>query len=344
MEAQRGDKNLRPPTLTDVAAACGVATSTVSRALATPERVNIHTRTRIERAARELKYVPNSQARALVSGKTKTIAVILHDITNPFYFDIIRGTQHQSRSAGYTQVLLDTEDSARSELEMIHQLRQPFDGAILAASRLTDRQILELVGELPIVAINRQTRGVSSVFIDTPTGIVQALEHLISLGHSDICYAAGPDSSWPNARRWQALFRAGEQNGVTIRKIGPFSSQRTSDGAAAADAFLNTPSTACIAFNDLLAIGMLGRFQQRGVRIPEDLSMVGCDDIFGSDFCNPPLTTLTSPSEKAGRVAVSKLLTLIDGKKEQTRSGATILPTHLTVRASTGPAPTERNR
>ncbi len=332
-------KQGRPATLADVAAASGVATSTVSRALSNPNRVNSSTRERIEAAARELNYLPNAHARALTSGKTKMIAVLVADVTNPFYFDIVRGTQQQLKAAGYTQLLIDTEESDELEDSMLHKLRRSFDGAILASSRLTDRRLTVLAGEMPLVAINRQTKAVPSVFIDTPSGIEQALGHLVSLGHRDIAYVSGPESSWPNEGRWRALVRAGQRLGVTTRRVGPFSPKKTA-GAAAADTVLNSGATACIAFNDLLAIGMLMRLHERGVKVPAELSIVGCDDIFGADFCNPPLTTLTAPIEQAGRVAVSMLLARIDKHALSGMRQTATLPTHLTVRASTGPAPT----
>lgn len=334
----------RPATLADVAAASGVAVSTASRALSTPDRVNHLTRERIERSAIALNYQPNAQARALISGRTRAIAVLVSDVTNPFYFDIIRGTQQQLKAAGYIQILVDTEESDELEDEMLHKLRRSFDGAILAASRLTDRRLAALSTEMPLVAINRQTRGVPSVFIDTPSGIEQALGHLVSLGHRDVAYVSGPDTSWPNAGRWRSLARAAAQAGVSVQRIGPFSPMKVA-GAAAADAVVNSGATACIAFNDLLAIGMLVRLRERGIRVPDDLSIVGCDDIFGSDFCNPPLTTLTAPIEQAGRVAVSMLLSRIDPTGAPAMRQSAILPTHLTIRASTGPAPTtEKSR
>lgn len=329
----------RPATLADVAAVSGVAVSTVSRALSTPGRVSPITRERIERAAQELNYRVNSQARALTSGKTRAIAVLVSDVTNPFYFDIIRGTQQQLKAAGYTQILIDTEESDELEDSMLHNLRRSFDGAILAASRLTDRRLATLAAEMPLVAINRQTKGVPSVFIDTPSGIDQALGHLVSLGHRDIAYVSGPETSWPNEGRWRAFSRAAELNGVVAHKVGPFSPKKAA-GAGAADAVVNSGATACIAFNDLLAIGMLMRLRERGVRVPEDLSIVGCDDIFGADFCNPPLTTLTAPIEQAGRVAVSILLARLDPAIAPSARQTATLPTHLTVRASTGPTPT----
>ena len=114
------------------------------------------------------------------------------------------------------------------------------------------------------------------------------------LGHREIVYAAGPDTSWSNERRWRALAKTAEGYGVTALRVGPFAPRKYA-GAAAADAVLHAGATACIAFNDLLAIGMLARFRERGVDVPGDVSLVGCDDIFGADFCNPPLTTLTAP-------------------------------------------------
>lgn len=331
-----GSEPGRPATLADVAAATGVATSTVSRALSNPGRVNAVTRERILEAAARLRYAPNASARALMSGRTRAIAVLVADVTNPFYFGIIRGTQQQLKAAGYTQLLVDTEESDELEDAMLHRLRQSFDGAIIAASRLTDRTLVQVAREIPLVAINRQTKGVASVFINTPDGIDQSMEHLVSLGHREVVYVAGPDSSWSNARRWRALVEASARHRMMPRRVGPFSPKRTS-GAAAADAVLNSGATAAIAFNDLIAIGMLDRLRERGIRVPDDLSIVGCDDIFGADFCAPPLTTLTAPIERAGATAVAMLLARLEGTPG-IRQG-TVLPTHLTVRASTGPAP-----
>lgn len=330
-----------PATLADIARICGVAVSTVSRALSRPERVSTATRGRIEKAARELGYATNTQARSLTSGRTGTIAVFVSDITNPFYFGIIRGTQQQLRASGYRQLLVDTEESDDIEDGMVHELRRSFDGAILSASRLSDRRLIELSAAFPLVAMNRQTRGVSNVFIDTPGGISHVVEHLVSLGHEHIAYASGPDSSWPNEGRWRALTVAAHGHGIRASRIGPFSPKRRS-GAAAGDAVLNTGATACVAFNDLLAIGILERLAERGVSVPEDVSVVGCDDIFGADFCNPPLTTLAAPIEQAGRLAVTMLLARLDapvGAPGPAIRQAQVLPTHLTVRRSTGPAP-----
>lgn len=326
----------RMPTIRDIAERAGVATSTVSRALSNPQRVNARTRERIEKIAAELHYVPSTQARGLSSGRTGAIAVLVPDVTNPFYFDIIRGTQNQLKAAGYTQLLVDTEEATDVELDALRRLRRTADGIILAASRLTDAQLADAARQQPLVTINRATADAPTVLIDTPGAMVQALEHLASLGHSRITYVGGPTSSWSTHRRWQAVQEAASRRGLDVTRIGPYS-PKTSSGAAAADAALSTGATAFIAFNDLIAIGMLQRFRERGVRVPEDVSIVGCDDIFGADFCNPPLTTISSPIEQAGRTAVSMLMAQLDPVRGGTPRKLAVMPTHLVVRSSTGP-------
>jgi DNA-binding LacI/PurR family transcriptional regulator len=316
------------PTITDVATAAGVAASTVSRAFTNPGRVNADTRQRIEAVARELGYTAHSRVR------TRTIAVVVADIGNPFYFDLIRGSQRQLRAADYTQLLVDTEESGELEADLIERMRPNIDGLVLAASRLTDRAIAELAKTIPVVVVNRQVPNVPTVIMDTSSGIDQAVEHLVSLGHRDLAYIAGPDRSWANLARGKAVTAAAERHGITPKRLGPFAPNRTS-GTAAADALVTAGSTAAIAYNDLIAIGMLGRLAERSIRVPEDVSIVGCDDIFGADFSNPTLTTITAPIEQAGRVAVTLLLGSLESRPGGRRDGV-LLSTHLTVRNSTG--------
>jgi LacI family transcriptional regulator len=171
--------------------------------------------------------------------------------------------------------------------------------------------------------------------MDTGSGMTQALEHLVSLGHRDIVYLEGPTRSWANAARWKTLTVAADTHGITLRKLGPFSPARES-GPVAADALVNSGATAAIAFNDLLAIGVIERLIERGIPVPGQLSVVGCDDIFGADLTSPSLTTVTTPIEQAGRAAVNLLLAAIESRPGAGRD-AVLLPTHLTVRDSTGP-------
>lgn len=328
----------RPATIHDIAALCGVAASTVSRALSSPERVNFRTRERIHAAAAELNYVPNRQARALSSGRTGAVGVLVPDITNPFYFDLIRGTQLQLKAAGYTQLLVDTEESEEVEAHTLDQLRKSADGIIIAASRLSDDVLLEAASRMSLVTVNRDVEGVPAVLIDTPSATSQALDHLLSLGHRRIAFIAGPKTSQSSERRWIALSQAASERDVEVHRLGPFA-PNTQSGAVAADAAVHSGVTACIAFNDLIAIGMLQRLQARGLAVPGDMSIVGCDDIFGAAFCNPPLTTMTSPIEQAGRVAVSMLLAQLNPSHGSVHRIRSVMPTYLTVRGSSGARP-----
>lgn len=343
MSEPRQAAGLRPATLADVAQEAGVAVSTVSRALSNPGRVAEPTRTRIEDAARKLNYVANSSARALSSGRTGTVAVVVSDVTNPFYFDIIRGTQQHLKAAGYAQLLVDTNESPELESTMITRLQQNCDGVILTAPRLTDSQLQRLSQGTVLVTINRPKTGLGTVIIDTPAGVEQAVEHLANLGHRHLAYVSGPRSSWSNERRWRAVQRTGARLGLQITRTDPLAPERAS-GEVAADAVLATSATACVVFNDLIAIGMLARLRQREVVVPDDLSIVGCDDIFGADFCDPPLTTLTAPIELASQQAVALLLSRLSGAETAGATTTTVLPTQLTIRESTGPAKKSRNQ
>lgn len=327
----------RPATIADVARLAGVASSTVSRALSNPGRVNVVTRQRIEQAAAELDYIPSSSARSLASGRTGNVALLVPDIANPFFFDLIRGAQRQLRAAGYTQLLVDTEESHEVEAETLDRMRRSADGVILAASRLSDEQVVAAAARHPLVTVNRDLADVPSVILDTPLGVRQALTHLHSLGHRRVAYVGGPAHSWSSGRRWDALSTEAANLGIELQFFGPFS-PHTSVGATAADTVVSSGVTASVVFNDLIAIGMLQRLRERGIRVPEDLSIVGTDDMFGADFCEPPLTTVAAPIEEAGRAAVTMLLSRLNPLgPPRMRS---VLPTHLRVRRSSGPAPT----
>jgi LacI family transcriptional regulator, galactose operon repressor len=181
---------------------------------------------------------------------------------------------------------------------------------------------------------------VPHVVIDTPSGMVHAAEHLASLGHRSIAYLAGPRASWADRGRWRALQSAARRLGLAMTRLGPFA-PTMAGGTAAAEAVVNSEATAVIAFNDLLAIGMMRRLLARGLRVPDDISVLGCDDIFGADFCHPALTTLAAPLQDTGRAAVTLLLSRLAGQDPRRR---VVLPTHLVVRESTGPRSSHRNR
>ena len=327
------------PTIYDVASAAGVATSTVSRAFSNPNRVGSQTRERVLAVAAQLGYQPNPHARALLSGRHHTVAMVVSDITNPHYFDLIRGAEMRARSSEYTLVLVNAEESPRVEYDQIQRLVPSVDGFVLAASRLPDENLRRVAAQRPVVLMSRELPGLASVVLDHEQGCRQVVEHLASLGHRELVYLAGPRGSWMAATRWAALEAAADDVGMTARRIGPFT-PKVSHGGAAADGALNSGATAVVAHNDLLAIGVLRRLEDRGVRVPDDVSVVGFDNIFAADICCPSLTTLGGAHTDLGRAAVEILLESAGPRRTTGPVPQVALPTELVLRASTGPAPT----
>jgi DNA-binding LacI/PurR family transcriptional regulator len=316
-------------TLHDVAREAGVAVSTVSRALSDPGRVNVATRERVQAVARDLHYRPNRLAQALPTGRTGMLAVLVPDITNPHNFGLVRGAEAQARAAGSTLVIADTQGGPELESAHLDRLASSVDGFLLASSRLPDGQLQSLAERSPVVLFNRRVDGLASVATDSADGSRQIVEHLVALGHRHLAYLAGPSAAWSDAERWRALSEHAEAAGVRSVRCGPFP-PTLEGGPAAADVGLASGATALVAFNDLLAIGVLRRLADRGIAVPGQVSVVGYDDIFGSDFCSPPLTTVAGPVDEAGRALVDVLLAGRDPAPSVT------LPTHLRVRASTG--------
>lgn len=328
-----GDAAERAPTLADVAAGAGVAVSTVSRALSHPGRVNAITRQRIERVAEELGYVRPGSVTASPS-TAHAIAVLVPDTTNPFFVDLVRGAQRELKARGKHLLLIDTEVSSRLEELVLARDRGVCDGAVVLAPRVSEARLDALERtSVPLVTVNRPRRNGPTVVIDSASGFSQAVEHLVSLGHRRLVFVSGARGTWSTERRWRAVARTAERLGVEVTRSGPYPSVRAA-GTGIAEAVVNSGATGVLVFNDMVAISMLQRFAERSVRVPDDISVVGCDDIFAAACCHPSLTTISSPAEQAGRVAVSLLL---GGAADRRRS--VLLPTHLVVRGSTGPAP-----
>ncbi len=324
------------PTIYDVATAAGVATSTVSRAFSSPTRVSATTRERVLAVAAELGYRPNPHARALLSGRHHTVAMVVSDITNPHYFELIRGAEMRARASEYTLVLVNAEESPRIEYDQIQRLVSSVDGFVLAASRLPDENLRQIAAQRPVVLMSRELPGLASVVLDHVQGCRQIVEHLASLGHRDLIYLAGPQNSWMAKTRWSALRTAAADLGLEARRIGPFT-PKVSQGGAAADGAINAGATAIVAHNDLLAIGAIQRLAQRKVRVPDDVSVVGFDNIFAADLCTPTLTTLGGVHADVGRSAVEILLDAVGPvRSAESAPPQVVLPTELVLRESTG--------
>ncbi|KAE8764825.1 LacI family DNA-binding transcriptional regulator [Georgenia thermotolerans] len=327
------------PTIYDVAEAAGVAPSTVSRTFSRPGRVNSETAARIRQVAADLGYRTNPMARALSTTHTSLLALVVPDITNPVYFEIINGVQDEAAEAGYTVVLVDSRESDRREREALERALPIVEGIVLGTSRMSDASIRMIAKQRPMVAINRAVREIPSVVPDNSRGVRRALEHLGELGHEPVTYLAGPEASWADGMRWRGLREASLELAVHVRRLGPLA-PTVAGGVAGAKAWLQSPTTAVIGFNDLVAIGFIRYVTSRGVRVPEDVSVVGYDNIFAADLVTPPLTTVATPRRALGAAAVRNLLAQIKGAHP--RGGPpVVVPVKLVERQSTGPAPAQ---
>ncbi|WP_374112036.1 LacI family DNA-binding transcriptional regulator [Pseudonocardia sp. TRM90224] len=323
-------------TIRDVAQAAQVSQSTVSRALSTPELVNPETRARVVSVARRLGYEPNRAARGLITGRTGNLGLIVPDIANPFFSAVVKGVQGAARAADYSVFIADTDEESESEIGLLRALSKQVDGIILCSPRAPDDE-LEAVGPgTPVALMNRRVGDRPSVTVDNADGMRQAVEHLAALGHRRIAYVAGPRTSWSNSERERGLHRSIADTGTDLAHLGYFPPQ-FDGGVAAADLVIASGATAVIAYNDVVALGLMSRLSARGVAVPEGMSVVGCDDIGMSSMTHPALTTVAVPKHEAGRATVGLLLSVL------AEGGAASalhreLPTQLIVRATTGVA------
>lgn len=328
------DKSRRPsPTIYDVAAAAGVSPSTVSRALNRPGRINIATETRIRAAAAEIGYRLNPMARALLTGKTATIALILSDITNPVYFDLVRGAERAVAASGYTLVLAESQESASAEYDLAQRLQRAVDGLVLVSSRLADQQIRALAATKPLVLVNRAVPGLPSVVPDATAGVEAAIAHLGALGHRSLGYLSGPRASFMNALRWRAIRDCARAAGIEATLLAP-GEPTVAGGRASLRRVTDSGARAVIAYNDLMALGLLLECRGAGIAVPGQLSILGFDDIFGAELTTPTLSTIRSPLAEAGELAIRRLV----GEVEGATAAAADLRTTFIPRESTGPA------
>ena len=313
-------------TLQDVAREADVAISTVSRALSNPDRVSRPMRERIQEVARRVGY---TSARMPV--RDSLLALMVSGIGNPYNAALIRGVESQARAAGSSLVVGDIADGPEVELAHIERLKdRGVDGIVLASSLLPEAELRAVGDGADVVLFNREVPGFASVITDARDGSRQIVEHLAALGHRSIAYLSGP-ALWTDAERWRTLSENAAQLGVETVRLGPFM-PTVDQGSAAADVGLGSGATALVAFNDLLAIGILQRLRRRKVDVPGAISVVGHDDIFGADFCQPSLTTVHSDVEHAGRTLVE----LVRGRIVSRPHTPIVIPTQLVVRESTG--------
>ncbi|WGL51095.1 LacI family DNA-binding transcriptional regulator [Nocardioides sp. BP30] len=329
-------------TLRDVARAAGVSPATASRALGNPDVVAAGTRERVLRTARELGYRANQAARALATGDSGMIGLVVPDIESPFFASIAKGVDARARELGSSVLIADTQEDAELEAEVAGRVQERVEGVILCSPRMGTADLGGLADLGPTVLINRESSDLPSVSFETPTGVRAALAHLRSLGHRVIAYVGGPHSAWADAERRSALHAV---PGLRIVDLGHHRPVHDS-GAAAVDTVMACGASAVLCYNDLVAVGLVRSLQSRGIRVPEDISVVGFDDIALATLTAPALTTVRLPWAAAGRVAVDLLLGAGEDAGEDAGEPAAgraprrvRLGVELVVRESTGVGP-----
>lgn len=323
-----------PATIRDVAGASGVHMSTVSRAFSAPHLVNPETRSRVLAAAESMGYRPNRAARALITGRTGNIGLIVADIANPFFPPLIKAAESQARQRDCHVFVADTNEDPLVEEELVQALAKQVDGIVLCSPRMSNTAIERLAHDVPLVVVNRLVSGLPAIVMDVAHGARLALEHLADLGHCDVVLLGGPRGSWTNREIRRAATTAARAGGVTLNILGP-NAPTEHGGMAAAEQVRHSCATAVLAYNDLMAIGLMEGLHTMGVDVPRDVSVVGIDDIALSRLVRPKLTTVATPTAAAGRAAVDMLLQHADVRRTNAQ---VTLQTVLVTRDSTGPA------
>jgi DNA-binding LacI/PurR family transcriptional regulator len=318
----RGDR----VTIEDVAARAGVHAATVSRALTRPELVATATRERIEAVVRELDFVPNRAARGLITGRTGNLAVIVPDITNPHFSALVRSAGRAARDADVQLLLVDTGEHADEEVRAARTLSHEVDGFVVLSARKLHRH-LDVLGSTPAVFVQRPVKGHTSILMRAAGAVDEAVRHLADLGHTSIAYLGGPKASWAAAERRDAVRRAGSSSGIEVHEL-PVPAPTFDAAAEVVAAGLPAGVTAVIGFNGQMALGAIAGLGHRGIHVPDDVSVVGCDDVPMAAMSSPPLTTISLPTDEAGAAAVEALQ---DGGPDLELDG-TFVP-----RASTAP-------
>ena len=322
-------------TIRDVAREAGVSISTVSRALAAPDQVAESTRLHVESTAMRMGYRPNSNARSLITGRSGSIGLVVPDLENPYFGSVCKGVQARARAAGYTVFVADTDEDPAVEAEAVHSLIKQVDGVILCSARTTDDEIRRLSLETPLVLANRYLEGIPSIIFDNGGGLLVVMRHLMALGHRHIAYAGGPLKSWSNGERARAFARFGEENAsIELTDLGNFPPY-FSGGVQAADLAVASGATAVVAFNDIMALGVIDRLRERGLSTPDDMSVTGFDNVAVSTFSRPNLTTVDLPRVQMGRLSFDALLDSVLGGAP--KAGALQqLTVDLVIRQSSG--------
>lgn len=311
-------------TIKDVARESGVHASTVSRALNDGYGVNVETREHVMAVAKRLNYRANRMARGLVTGRSHSLALVLSDIRNPFFAEVARGAEDAARRAMCDLILCNSDRDAEKQMQYVWSLREKsVDGILMnSVSVLSKEQQAALATcGVPIVLLNRtaSNRTFSTVCADNESGGILAAQYLLSLGHCRIAHITGPQHHGNLTDRTRGFVRTLQSAKTAVEPIVLHGDYNSSGGAELTRKVLDKHPevTAIFAGNDVMACGAIQVVLERGLRIPEDLSLVGFDNIEFSSIIHPPLTTIHQPKYEMGEAAVEILLRLARDKDKQ---------------------------
>jgi len=348
MRKQAG-KKAKPPTaetpgkmdIRTVARLANVSIATVSRTINRVSTVNPKMAKRVWEAIEKLDYFPNTQARSLVSGRSRLLGLIVSEITNPFFPELIQGFEDIAVEHGYEILISSTNyDPRRMSLCIRRMLERRAEGVAVMTFGV-ERPLLEQLAErkvpLVFVDIGPERPGISLLRVDYRHGIRQGVQHLAALGHRDIAFISGPKRLHSAQSRLAAFSRSLEECGIVADPARIVEGDHTMEGGIEAmDSLLKSRHrpTAVMCSNDMTAIGVLHKLYRAGLRVPDDLSVIGFDDIHIAQVTIPPLTTIQMSCFELARAAVTALRAHVEEGGEPKRNYK--IPTHLVVRESTG--------
>lgn len=323
------------PTIYTIAEQVGVSASTVSRAFSRPEKVNREVRERILAVAASVGYEPSTSARRLATGRGNLLGVMLPDVTNPFFPPLLRVLRLAARSGGLEVMFIDSDETPTSEERLIAQVKHQVDGFIMASPRSGDDLLVEALGDTPAVCINRTVPGLAASYCDDDHSLFAAVGHLKMLGHTVLAMLEGPQNSWIARRRAGAIQAAATQLNVDLVSVGHFS-PTFEGGVQAAPAVARSGASGVLSFDDVTAFGLIAGLDSMGLRVPRDLSLIGCDDVAFAAMVTPKLTTITAPVRQLGTTAVDLVLQRI--REPEVLPAVVAIRSTFIVRGTTAPA------
>lgn len=326
----------------DVAQAAGVSTATVSHVINDTRRVTDVTRARVLETIRELNYYPNAQARSLASGRSTTLGLVISDISNPFFPELVKSIEDAAFERGYDVVLANTSyNPARTSRYVRRFIERKLAGVVMMTSELDEDTIEELRRQRVAVTfldIGHAGEHMSNIVVDYERGIEQAVAHLVRLGHTRFAYIGGPERLRSAARRRQGFDESLARHLPGARAYIVASDFQLEGGRRAAEAMFDSASqderpTAVIVANDMMALGCVRAARAASLRVPEDVSVIGFDNIAFAALAEPGLTTVCVPRDELGRRAVEAVMLTIEHPE---RYGVELrIETRLEVRCST---------